>query len=160
MFVTDFSSNQKARIKEAIVYQPIPAMNSSPSKCFGHIMAIIPILTPIVSGGNVTTVSMYNESRLPTSNIIQSKFDLALFLNSWLFSCRESLKLTHGKRKRFVLGFSRNLGTVRLVNVEWRYDHDIDPLDPLKVCVLLLCSDAIYMESLAITSISNDVKKP
>ena len=45
------------------------------------------------------------------------------------------------------------MGTVRLVNVEWRYDHDIDPLDPLKVCVLLLCSDAIYMESLAINSV-------
>ena len=42
---------------------------------------------------------------------------------------------------------------MHLVNVEWRYDHDIDPLDPLKVCVLLLCSDAIYMESLAINSV-------
>ena len=56
--------------------------------------------------------------------------------------------------KSFVLAFSRHLGTVRLVNFQWRYDHDIDPLDPLKVCVLLLCSDAIYMESLTINSIS------
>ena len=69
------------------------------------------------------------------------------------FSFRESLRLTHGSGKSFVLAFSRQLGTVHLVNVEWRYDHDIDPLDPLKVCVLLLCSDAIYMESLAINSV-------
>ena len=69
------------------------------------------------------------------------------------FPFRESLRLTHGSGKSFVLAFSRQLGTVHLVNVEWRYDHDIDPLDPLKVCVLLLCSDAIYMESLAINSV-------
>ena len=56
------------------------------------------------------------------------------------------------------MAFSRQLGTVRLVNVEWRYDHEIDPLDPLKVCVLLLCSDAIYMESLAVYSISPEIE--
>ena len=56
------------------------------------------------------------------------------------------------------MAFSRQLGTVRLVNVEWHYDHEIDPLDPLKVCVLLLCSDAIYMESLAVYSISPEIE--
>ena len=68
---------------------------------------------------------------------------------------RESLRLTHGARKSFVLAFSQDLGSgVRLVNVEWRYDHDISLLDPLKVCVLLLCSDSVYMQNVSITSIS------
>lgn len=68
---------------------------------------------------------------------------------------KESLRLTHGARKSFVLAFSQDLGSgVRLVNVEWRYDHDISLLDPLKVCVLLLCSDSVYMQNVSITSIS------
>ena len=79
-------------------------------------------------------------------------------IDSLLFSFpiyRESLRLTHGARKSFVLAFSQDLGSgVRLVNVEWRYDHDIDLLDPLKVCVLLLCSDSVYMQNVSITSIS------
>jgi len=70
----------------------------------------------------------------------------------------ESLKVTHGTSTGFVLAFSRQLGTVRLVNVEWNYDHEIDPLDPLKVCPVLLCSDAIYMKSLAIYSISPEIE--
>jgi hypothetical protein len=68
--------------------------------------------------------------------------------------CRESLRLTHGTRTSFVLSFSRNLGSVRLVNVGWQYDHDIDPLHPLKTCVLLLCSDSIYMQYLGLKSIT------
>lgn len=60
--------------------------------------------------------------------------------------------MTHGHGKSFVLGFSRDLGTVNLVNVFWSYDHDIDPLDPLKVCVLLICSDSIYVQNLAVSS--------
>ena len=64
-----------------------------------------------------------------------------LFIDYLFCLCyRQSLRLTHGARKAFVLAFSRDLGTVRLVNVEWTYDHEIDLLDPLKVCVLLLCS--------------------
>ena len=56
------------------------------------------------------------------------------------------------------MAFSRQLGAVRLVNVEWNYDHEIDPLDPLKVCPVLLCSDAIYMKNLAIYSISPEIE--
>ena len=60
--------------------------------------------------------------------------------------------MTHGNEKSFVFGFSRDLGNVKLVNVEWSYDHDIDPLDPLKVCVLLICSDSVYVQNLAVSS--------
>ena len=69
------------------------------------------------------------------------------------------MRLTHGASQAFILAFSRNLGSVRLVNVEWRYDHDIDPLDPLKVCVLFVCSDAIYMESLSTANVQIDLAK-
>ena len=73
-----------------------------------------------------------------------------------IFFLRESQRLTHGTKKSFVLAFSRHLGTVRLVNVEWQYDHDIDPLDPLKVCVLLLCTDSIHVQTLAVSSLISE----
>ena len=64
------------------------------------------------------------------------------------------MRLTHGNRKSFVLAFTQDLGSVRLVNVEWRYDHEIDFLDPLKVCVLILCSDSVYMQNVGLSTIS------
>ena len=90
--------------------------------------------------------------RLKTTQMIK----ISIFFLSHKY--RESLKVTHGTSTGFVLAFSRQLGTVRLVNVEWNYDHEIDPLDPLKGCPVLLCSDAIYMKSLAIYSISPEIE--
>ena len=54
--------------------------------------------------------------------------------------------------KRFMLSFSKDLGYIKLINFEWVYDHDIDPLDPFKVCVLL-CSDKIHLQNVAMTSL-------
>ena len=65
---------------------------------------------------------------------------------------RESIRLFHGMSKRFVLSFSNDLGYINLINLEWLYDHDINPLDPFKVCVLL-CSDKIHLQNVAITSL-------
>ena len=65
---------------------------------------------------------------------------------------RESIRLFHGMSKRFVLSFSNDLGHINLINLQWLYDHDINPLDPFKVCVLL-CSDKIHLQNVAITSL-------
>ena len=54
--------------------------------------------------------------------------------------------------KRFVLSFSNDLGHITLANLEWLYDHDINPLDPFKVCVLL-CSDKIHLQNVIIASL-------
>ena len=57
-----------------------------------------------------------------------------------------------------MLSFSQNLGHVNLINFEWIYDHDINPLDLLKVCVLL-CSDKIHLQNMAITSLHATMKQ-
>merc|ERR1712038_323139 len=64
----------------------------------------------------------------------------------------KSIRLIHGMSKRFMLSFSKDLGYIKLINFEWVYDHDIDPLDPFKVCVLL-CSDKIHLQNVAMTSL-------
>ena len=72
---------------------------------------------------------------------------------SYFYNCfRESVRLIHGMSKRFMLSFSKDLGHINLINFEWLYDHDIDPLDPFKVCVFL-CSDKIHLQNVAITSL-------
>ena len=74
------------------------------------------------------------------------------FYNYFIVCFRESVRLIHGMSKRFMLSFSKDLGHINLVNFEWVYDHDIDPLDPFKVCVFL-CSDKIHLQNVAITSL-------
>ena len=39
-----------------------------------------------------------------------------------------------------------------IVNLRWDYDHEIDPLDLAKVCVLL-CTDTVNVQNLTITSL-------
>jgi hypothetical protein len=51
-------------------------------------------------------------------------------------TARWSSRLSHGDRASHVLAFSRNLGRVNLCSLEWRYDHEIDPLDLLKGPIL------------------------
>ena len=52
------------------------------------------------------------------------------------------------------MAFSRNLGFVDLCSLEWRYDHDIDPLDLMKVCVLM-CADDLFIRSVRIASVQS-----
>jgi hypothetical protein len=59
--------------------------------------------------------------------------------------------MTHGGRNSYLLSFSRNLGRVDLSSLDWTYDHNIDPLDLLKVCVLM-CSDDLYLKNVSIRS--------
>ena len=120
-------------------------MNHSSCAIIEAVIAATEVIIEVANNNNAIT-------------IIPSRWTHVHNIDSLLFSfpiSRESLRLTHGARKSFVLAFSQDLGSgVRLVNVEWRYDHDIDLLDPLKVCVLLLCSDSVYMQNVSITSIS------
>ena len=75
------------------------------------------------------------------------------FLIYYFIVCfRKSVRLIHGMSKRLMLSFSKDLGHINLINFEWLYDHDIDPLDPFKVCVFL-CSDKIHLQNVAITSL-------
>ena len=73
-------------------------------------------------------------------------------LKCFIVCFRKSVRIIHGMSKRFMLSFSKDLGHINLVNFEWVYDHDIDPLDPFKVCVFL-CSDKIHLQNVAITSL-------
>ena len=40
---------------------------------------------------------------------------------------------------------------VSIAEVFWKYDHEIDPFDLGKIC-LVFCSDSLYLDSIAITS--------
>ena len=44
---------------------------------------------------------------------------------------------------------------VSIVHVFWEYDHQVDPFDLKKIC-LLFCSDSLYVESSAVTSVVLD----
>ena len=69
-----------------------------------------------------------------------------------LLQFRLSQRLTHGRTISYLLAFSRNLGRVELVNLEWKYDHTIDPLDLMKVCVLM-CSDDVYLKNVTVKAV-------
>jgi hypothetical protein len=55
----------------------------------------------------------------------------------------------HGKQRSFLLSFPEDLGDVNIVSLYWKYDHDLDPLNLTKVCVLL-CSDHVYVRSASV----------
>ncbi len=59
------------------------------------------------------------------------------------------MRLTHNSSKKFVFAFDDDLGRVDIANVRWEYDHELNPLNFAKVCVLL-CSDAVYVDNVAI----------
>ena len=59
------------------------------------------------------------------------------------------MKLSRGSKIRFPLEVEKDLGVVGIVNLHWTYDHEINPLDWTKVCVLL-CSDALYLNGAVI----------
>lgn len=61
------------------------------------------------------------------------------------------MKLAHGTSERFLVAISDDLGdAVRIVQLHWTYDHGLDPLDLSKVCVLMLCSDHIFVRGIVV----------
>ncbi|XP_059098768.1 pancreatic lipase-related protein 2-like isoform X1 [Tigriopus californicus] len=64
----------------------------------------------------------------------------------------ESLRFVHGHEKNFLMSFPQDLGDVRIVNLHWEYDHELDPLNLTKVCVLL-CSDHIYVRNITVAKV-------
>ena len=60
---------------------------------------------------------------------------------------RESLRLQHGQTFDFSIRVERDLGDVEIVQVHWLYDHEVDPFDLGKIC-LLLCSDRLFTDRL------------
>jgi len=68
-----------------------------------------------------------------------------------------SVRLYHGTRKGFLLPLDSDLGLVDIVNLRWDYDHEIDPLDLAKVCVLL-CTDTVNVQNLTVTSLDQPKK--
>ncbi|XP_071744357.1 uncharacterized protein [Lepeophtheirus salmonis] len=65
-----------------------------------------------------------------------------------------STKFVHGTKIKRLISTNSDLGNVNLVHIEWNYDHDINPLDLGKVCVLL-CSDKIYLRSVSVIDDQN-----
>lgn len=47
------------------------------------------------------------------------------------------------------MSLASDLGDVEIVNAHWRYDHELDPFNPTKVCVLL-CSDHVFVRAVAV----------
>jgi hypothetical protein len=39
--------------------------------------------------------------------------------------------------------------------VYWEYDHQVDPFDLKKIC-LIFCTDSLYVDSIAVTSVTLD----
>ena len=50
------------------------------------------------------------------------------------------------------MGLPHDLGDIKIANLYWQYDHELDPLNLIKVCVLL-CSDHLYVESITIAKL-------
>jgi len=47
---------------------------------------------------------------------------------------------------------------VNIVHLYWEYDHDVDPFDLGKICILF-CSDDLYTAKLAVSSVTYKDKK-
>lgn len=57
-----------------------------------------------------------------------------------------SVRLDHGESNNYLITASADIGYLYIVELDWNYDHDINPLDIGKVCVLL-CSDKIFVKN-------------
>ena len=71
---------------------------------------------------------------------------------------RESLRLQHGQKFDFSISAERDLGEVEIVQVHWLYDHEVDPFDLGKIC-LLFCSDRLYTDRLIVSTIGHSEKR-
>ena len=61
------------------------------------------------------------------------------------------------KGQNVLLGEHTCLRSVDIANLKWDYDHQIDPLDLAKVCVLL-CTDQVNVRNLTISSLDQERK--
>ena len=52
----------------------------------------------------------------------------------------------------------RDLGEVEIVQVHWLYDHEVDPFDLGKIC-LLFCSDRLYTDKLVVSTVEHSDKR-
>lgn len=68
------------------------------------------------------------------------------------------MRISHGSKEPFLIVSPTSLGQVNLINLWWEYDHNLDPLDLTKVC-LLLCSDKLYLENIAVLNIHEKADK-
>ena len=71
---------------------------------------------------------------------------------------RESLRLQHGQKFDFSISVERDLGEVEIVQVHWLYDHEVDPFDLGKIC-LLFCSDRLYTDRLIVSTVGHSDKR-
>ena len=71
---------------------------------------------------------------------------------------RESLRVQHGQMYDFSISVERNLGEVEIVQVHWLYDHEVDPFDLGKIC-LLFCSDRLYTDKLVVSTVEHSDKR-
>ena len=71
---------------------------------------------------------------------------------------RESLRLQHGQTFDFSIRVERDLGDVEIVQVHWLYDHEVDPFDLGKIC-LLFCSDRLYTDRLIVSTVGHSDKR-
>jgi len=69
-----------------------------------------------------------------------------------LSECRESRRFHHGEIYKFLVVAPSALGRVNIVHLYWEYDHDVDPFDLGKICILF-CSDSFYAGSLSVSSV-------
>ena len=66
--------------------------------------------------------------------------------------------MQHGQMYDFSISVERNLGEVEIVQVHWLYDHEVDPFDLGKIC-LLFCSDRLYTDRLIVSTIGHSEKR-
>ena len=71
---------------------------------------------------------------------------------------RESLRLQHGQTFDFSIRVERDLGDVEIVQVHWLYDHEVDPFDLGKIC-LLFCSDRLFTDRLVVSTVGHSDKR-
>ena len=64
----------------------------------------------------------------------------------------ESSRLQHGLVYTFPISLDKDLGRVAIAHLYWQYDHDVDPFDLAKIC-LLFCSDRLYTAKLVISAL-------
>ena len=73
-----------------------------------------------------------------------------------VLSSSESVRLVHGRTKNFLLSAPSDLGEVNIVNLSWEYDHDLDPLDLTKFCLIpILCSDHLFVQKVMVRKIQS-----
>ena len=84
--------------------------------------------------------------------------DVCVLLSQLSIFRRESLRLQHGQTFDFSIRVERDLGDVEIVQVHWLYDHEVDPFDLGKIC-LLFCSDRLFTDRLVVSTVGHSDKR-